>query len=117
MVNNPLKKLWIGSCTVITRTKQQDPVTKRIEFIEETIYENEPCRLSYQRLSPTTDKNGIAEVVQVPKLFLSNEINIPPGSKIIVTQNGRTIEFSNSGQPAVYTNHQEIVLELFKGWA
>lgn len=117
MVNNPLKKLWIGSCTVITKTKQQDPVTKRIEFVEETIYENEPCRLSYLRITPTTDKNGVAEVVQVPKLFLSNEINIPPGSKIIVTQNGRTTEFSNSGQPAVYTNHQEIVLELFKGWA
>jgi hypothetical protein len=117
MVNNPLKKLWIGSCTVITRTKQQDPITKRTEFVEEIVYTDEPCRLSYQRLSPTTDKNGVTEVVQVPKLFLSKELMIPPGSKIIVTQNGRTVEFSNSGQPAVYSNHQEIVLELFKGWA
>ena len=114
---NPLKTLWKGSCTVICKVKKQDPVTKRTEFVEETVYTDEPCRLSYQTLSPTTDKNGVAEVVQMPKLFLSNEINIPPGSKIIVTQNGRTIEFSNSGEPAIYSNHQEIVLELFKGWA
>lgn len=114
---NPLRKLWVGSCTVISRVKKQDPVTKRTEFVEETIYEDEPCRLSYQTLTPTTDKNGVAEIVQVPKLFLSKELIIPPGSKIIVTQNGRTVEFSNSGQPAVYSNHQEIVLELFKGWA
>lgn len=114
---NPLRKLWTGSCTVISRIKKQDPVIKRTEFVEETIYENEPCRLSYQTLTPTTNKNGVAEVVQVPKLFISNELVIPPGSKIIVTQNGRTTEFSNSSEPAVYTNHQEIVLELFKGWA
>lgn len=114
---NQLRKLWAGSCTVISRVKKQDPVTKRTEFIEETIYENEPCRLSYSRITPTTDKNDVAEVVQIPKLFLSNELNIPSGSKIIVTQNGRTTEFSNSSEPAVYSNHQEIVLELFKGWA
>lgn len=114
---NPLRKLWAGSCTVITRVKQQDPVTKRTEFVEEPLYEDQPCRLSYQTLTPTTNKNGVAEVVQVPKLFISNELVIPPGSKIIVTQNGRTVEFSNSGQPAVYSNHQEIIMELFKGWA
>jgi len=114
---NPLRKLWMGSCTVISRVKKQDLITKKTEFVEETIYEDEPCRLSYQTLTPTTDKNGIAEVVQVPKLFISKELIIPPGSKIIVTQNGRTTEFSNSSEPAVYTNHQEIVLELFKGWA
>lgn len=114
---NPLKTLWKGSCTVICRVKKQDPITKRTEFVEETVYTDEPCRLSYQRLSPTTDKNGVAEVVQVPKLFLSKELMIPSGSKIIVTQNERTVEFSNSSEPAVYTNHQEIVLELFKGWA
>ena len=82
MVNNPLKKLWIGSCTVITKTKQQDPVTKRTEFVEETIYENEPCQLSYLKISPTVDRNGTAEVVQVPKLFISNELNILPVQKL-----------------------------------
>lgn len=114
---NPLKTLWKGSCTVISRVKKQDLITKKTEFVEETIYEDEPCRLSYQTLTPTTDKNNASEVTQVPKLFLSNEVMIPPGSKIIVTQNNRTTEFENSSEPAVYTNHQEIVLELFKGWA
>lgn len=114
---NPLKTLWAGSCTVISRVKKQDPVTKRTEFVPVTLYEDEPCRLSYQTLTPTTDKNNASEVTQVPKLFLSNEVMIPPGSKIIVTQNGRTTEFGNTGEPAVYSNHQEIIMELFKGWA
>jgi hypothetical protein len=117
MVNNPLKRLWKGTCTVIVKTKQQDPITKRTEFVPVTLYTDEPCRLSYQTLTPTTNTNGVAEVVQVPKIFLSNELLIPPGSKIIVTQNNRTTEFANTGEPAVYTNHQEIIMELFKGWA
>src|SRR5690554_8033964 len=114
---NPLKTLWKGSCTVICKVKKQDPVTKRTEFVEESVYTDEPCRLSYQTLTPTINTTGVSEVIQVPKLFISKELIIPPGSKIIVTQNGRTTEFSNSSEPAVYTNHQEIVLELFKGWA
>lgn len=114
---NPLQLLWKGVCDVIVQEKQQDPITKRTEFVPVTLYENEPCRLSYQSLNTTTEKNNVSEVIQVPKLFLSNEVMIPPGSKIIVTQNGRTTEFGNTGEPAVYSNHQEIIMELFKGWA
>jgi hypothetical protein len=114
---NPLQLLWKGVCTVMVQEKQQDPVTKRTEFVPVTLYEDEPCRLSYQTLTPTTDKNNASEVTQVPKLFLSNELIVPPGSKIIVTQNNRITEFGNTGEPAVYSNHQEIVLELFEGWA
>ena len=51
------------------------------------------------------------------KLFISPEVEIKPGSKIVVTQNGVTTEFSNSGKPAIYTNHQEIMLKLFEDYA
>ena len=27
------------------------------------------------------------------------------------------MEYKNSGEPAVYNTHQEIMLELWKGWA
>ena len=38
-------------------------------------------------------------------------------NRVIVTQNGETTEYKNSGKPAIYSSHQEIILELFDGWA
>ena len=54
---------------------------------------------------------------QTIKLYIYPDINIKNGSKIIVTQNGKKQEYKNSGEPARYETHQEIMLELFKGWA
>lgn len=51
------------------------------------------------------------------RLFLAPEIKVAPGSKITITQNGVVGEYKNSGVPAMYDTHQEIMLELFKGWA
>ena len=51
------------------------------------------------------------------KLFLAPEIVISSNSKIVVTQNGVTDEYSASGIPAIYSTHQEITLESFRGWA
>jgi hypothetical protein len=42
---------------------------------------------------------------------------VKPGSKLTITQNDMTTEYQSSGKPAFYSTHQEIVLELFKGWA
>ena len=75
------------------------------------------CKLSFVTIKQTLENQNVAEVVQVTKLFISNEVDIPAGSKIRVTQNGKTADYEKSGEPAVYTNHQEITLELFKGWA
>ena len=50
---------------------------------------------------------------QTIKLFISPLVNVPAGSKITVTQNNQIQVYKASGQPAVYTNHQEIELELF----
>jgi hypothetical protein len=50
----------------------------------------------------------------VTKLFLAPEIVVKPGSKLKVTQAGRTECYVRSGEPAVYGSHQEIVLELWK---
>lgn len=112
-----LQSLWKGTCTVFVRQGQQNPVNKRTEFVEVSLHENIPCRLSFQTISSTKESQNAARAEQVIKLFLGTEYNIPPGSKIVVAQNGQTNEYQNSGQPAVYSNHQEIVLDLFRGWA
>ena len=42
---------------------------------------------------------------------------MPAGSKIVVTQEGRTAAYARSGEPAVYSSHQEIVLVPFEEYA
>jgi len=112
-----LESLWKGTCTIVIREETQNPTNKRIEFNEVPVYENQPCKLSFETITTTKDNNNAELVVQGAKLFIAPEVDIPPGSKITVTQNGKTTEYEKSGEPAVYTNHQEITLELFKGWA
>jgi hypothetical protein len=80
------------------------------------VIENQPCRLSFSS-NPSATDGDIAEINQTVKLFFAPEIKVKEGSKIIVTQNGVTTEYKQSGTPAVYSCHQEIFLELFKGWA
>lgn len=112
-----LQMLWKGTCSVFIREERLNPITKRTEFEEVSIYTDQPCKLSFATIKQTLENQNVAEVVQVTKLFISNEVDIPAGSKIRVTQNGKTADYEKSGEPAVYSNHQEITLELFKGWA
>ena len=112
-----LELLWQGTCNIIIKVEKINPITKRTEFDEDVIYSNQPCKLSFKRLTTTTENSNAASISQGVKLFLSPTIEIPPGSKITVTQNGKTTDYEKSGEPAIYTNHQEVPLELFRGWA
>jgi len=112
-----LESLWQGRCSVFVRQERRNPVSKRVEFDEVAVYADQPCRLSYKTVRQTTESNNAAETTQVTTLFVSNALLVPAGSKIAVTQNGRTTNYERSGEPAVYTHHQEITLTLFRGWA
>lgn len=112
-----IEQTYTGKCTVIAYGEYKDPITKITKVGEYKLFESQPCRLSYGNSPSTTDTEGPSTTKQVIKLFIAPEIEIPPGSKIIVTQNNKTTEFSNSGVPAVYPTHQEITLELFKEYA
>lgn len=61
--------------------------------------------------------DGYNTVSQSVVLFIAPEVEIPSGSKITVTQNGKTTDYCRSGESAVYTSHQEIALELFEDYA
>lgn len=111
-----LERLWKDRCTVYHRVKVKDPISKLTDSKEMPLLQDQPCKLSFETL---TSSNGdpVATVSQSVKLFISPDVVIKAGSKIIVTQHGRTTEYSNSGVPAVYPTHQEIMLTLFNGWA
>ena len=111
-----LERLWKDRCTIYTQEKVKDPTTKLTDFEEKPLLQDQPCKLSFETLTSSTG-DPVAAVSQAVKLFLSPDVVIKAGSKIIVTQHGRTTEYSNSGVPAVYPTHQEIMLTLFNGWA
>ncbi len=114
---NALKKLWDGLCDVFVLTADTNKANGRTVQKETRMLHNEPCRISYSSIASTTSQNDAAEVRQVIKLFISKNIDIPEGAKLVVTQEGRTECYKRSGKPAVYSSHQEVILELFKEYA
>lgn len=112
-----IEKLYTGRCTVIVRQDIKDPVTKITSQQEIPVLEDLPCRLSHERLAAAGTASPAALIAQSIKVFMAPEIAVPPGSKLVITQNAVTEEYANSGKPAVYATHQEITLNLFERWA
>lgn len=113
-INNALQMLWIGKCTIREHKQVTDKVTHQTTNKLEIIVEDEPCRLSYSNQPTTTISGGIGQVAQTITLFIRPDIEIKPGSKITVTQHGRTNNYKRASESAVYTNHQEVVVQLDK---
>ena len=82
-----------------------------------TVVKEEPCRLSFEKITSAVQTDTGNAVSQGVKLFIAPELEIKNGSKVSVTQNNKTVEYAASGQAAVYASHQEIMLEVWKGWA
>lgn len=86
----------------------KEPVVKYIDL---------PCRISFES-NPALNTRNLPNASQTVKLFINGDIEINPGSHVIVEQAGKIREFAYSGQSAFYEedNHQEIVLEKWEGW-
>lgn len=117
MQRKAIESLYVGVCTVVERRAVKDPITHVTTQKEVTVLTDQPCKLSFERTTSTNQTNTVGVVVQSTKLFIAPEIDIKPGSKIVVAQKGRTETYTRSGQPAFFSSHQEIQLELFERWA
>ena len=111
-----IQSLWTGVCNIFGFKDVEDEYGAT-SHAEVALFENLPCRLSFKNISQTSQTESFAVSSQVVKLFIAPEVYVPPGSVIEVTQNGGTRKYKHSGISAVYTNHQEIVLEAYKGSA
>lgn len=112
-----LESMFEGTCDIVEHKKVKKSNGATVSE-DVKVLEKKPCRLSFKSIGSTDQaENAASAVIQVTTLFISPDIVIKPGSKIIVTQNSRTTEYKQSGEPAMYDTHQEIILELFKGWA
>lgn len=114
---NILNRLYIGICNIYEFENFRDEVSKTIKQTLNLKFENIPCRVSYYNNSSSilSSKEGTFNniITQKVKIFLSNDIDIKAGSIIEVTQNGKTTKYKNSGEPVIYSNHQEIMLDIF----
>lgn len=114
-VREIIESQYDSECDVIElKSKVVNNLTKTIE---ETVLNKQKCRISFEDIYVNTETDTESKKNQKIKLFIAPEILIKPGSKIVVTGRGRTTTYKNSGEPAVYETHQEIMLELWKGWA
>lgn len=106
-----LEMLYTDICTVSEYRDVENPETcitsKKIVIVAENV----PCRLSFKTIQSAGDGEA-PSVSMSTKLFIAPDIAINAGSKIAVTRNGVTTIYIRSGEPARYTNHQEIMLEL-----
>lgn len=111
-----IESMYDGTCTV-TEYQEYIKENKSTGHHEVVILEGQPCRLSFSSSPNTNHTESAAQLVQTIKVFLAPDVRVQAGSKLIITQNGVTTEYKSSGEPALYQTHQEIMLELFKGWA
>ena len=106
-----------GVCTVIEQQSVVDSKRKVTKFEEVTVLNEQPCHLSFETITKNSESESANDVTQTTKLFIAPELEIKSGSKIVVTQNNVTTEYTRSGIPAVYDTHQEIILDLFEKWS
>ena len=106
-----IQSLWTGVCNIFGFEKSKNKYGTVVTEVKE-LYKNIPCRLSFKSISQTEQTENMAKTSQVVKLFIAPEVYVPPGSVIEVTQNGVTRKYKHSGISAVYTNHQEIILDV-----
>ena len=114
VTKNPLSLLWTGKCTVYEFKDYTDPKTFQTTQKEVPVLVDEPCRLSYNHEQATNIQSGAAVVSQSITLFIRPDLVIKPGSVIEITQHGVTEKYKGSGKPAIYSNHQQIILQLYE---
>lgn len=115
IIRKAIESQYKGICTVYEYQSVKDEETLVTSTEPVIVLENQPCKLSYENINTVSD--GIPTQTMGVKLFIAPEIEIKSGSKIVVTQNGVTTEYAQSGFPAKYTNHQEIKLQLYEKFA
>lgn len=116
-VRAALERLWTDRATVTVRRAVTSAVTHLTAFEEVTLLTDLPCRLSFETLRPA-GKGTVATAEQSVKLICAPDVELPAGCKISVTRpHGGTLVYARSGTAGVFSNHQELLLELWRGWA
>ena len=112
-----IEATYFGTLTVTEHQTVKDEKTKLTKSVDVVVLQDEPCRLSFEKMQTAVQSESAATIVQGAKIFVSPDISIKAGSKLTVTQDNVTTDYTHSGESAIYPTHQEIMLELFKEYA
>lgn len=112
-----IEATYFGTLTVTEHQTVKDEKTKLTKSVDAVVLQDEPCRLSFEKMQTAVQSESAATIVQGAKIFVSPDISIKAGSKLTVTQDNVTTDYTRSGESAIYPTHQEIMLELFKEYA
>ena len=112
-----IEATYFGTLTVTEHQTVKDEKTKLTKSVDVVVLQDEPCRLSFEKMQTAVQSESAATIVQGAKIFVSPDISIKAGSKLTVTQDNVTTDYTRSGVPSTYPTHQEIMLELFKEYA
>jgi len=117
MARRHIESLYVGRCEIKEVRSVENlktGITSPYEW--HSVIVNQPCKLSTKTIAEASSEGSVATVAKVVKLFLAPEIRVKEGSRITVIQHGMTEQYECSGTPAVYGNHQEIILRAVKKW-
>ena len=114
VIKAPCESLYGGRCDIY-EYQSTDGIVDSTKEVK--VYSEIPCRLSYKSIISSDQSETVNILNQVIKLFLSPDVEVKEGSKIVVNQNCKTQDYYCSGVPAVYSSHQEIELTLERKWA
>ena len=74
-------------------------------------------KLSFKTIAANSQGQNTSLVTQIVKLFISPDVKIEPGSKVVIKKGANITEYKHSGEAAVYPTHQEIMLMTAKEYA
>ncbi len=117
MHRKAIESTYTGKCQIYEQRNVIDPVTKITKPSEVMVKKDVSCQLSHESVSAVSEDSGAFKKAQGIKLFLAPELTVKPGSKIVVTQDGVTGTYGQSGIPAHFATHQEVSLNEWGGYA
>lgn len=109
-----IERMYRGKLTLYEWELVTDPISHVSSEKEIIVVEDQPCLLSHSSTAPTTSSEGVPSVIKTTKIFLSPEVAIKEGSKLVVTQDGVTNTYERSGIPSVYPTHQEVTVNVIE---
>lgn len=116
-VRKAIESQYDSVCDIYEKKKIKNSNTKITTSKEIKVYKEQKCRVSFEDTFVANNTDTETSVSVKIKLFISPDITINPGSKIVVTKKGKATIYKSSGIPAIYETHQEILLKEFKGYA
>lgn len=108
--------LFEDKCNIYEYVKEKQP-NGSTAHKEKLILADIPCRISFNGANQVAEGAKYSTPVQSIKLFIPNNITVKDGSKLEITRQGETTAYKNSGVISKYPTHNELGLELFRGWS